>query len=241
MDIFVIEKNHVMLEKIIKYFKNDDVLNITAFTDSGKYGVDCISKLLPQVVLIDISNDNGILEYLENTGGIDPNIFGIVISNKRNDFSVLNAHRLGFDKVMMQPLELESLKNILMEYYKKNKNACLSQSYLEKTVRDILNKTGITSSLTGYKYLRHAIMLCYRNETMLNNITKMLYPSVAEHFSSSIRHTERCMSKAVETAWKNQGENDFYKRMGCNIKDETKKPTNKKFISVIVEYIKSNT
>lgn len=100
MDVFLIEKNLTMAGKILKHFENDNVIDISTFSTSEKFSIDSIPEILPHVVIIDISNDDSVVEYLEKTGGISSDIIGIIITNNKKNFSIVSAHRLGFDIVM---------------------------------------------------------------------------------------------------------------------------------------------
>lgn len=126
-----------------------------------------------------------------------------------------------------------------MEYYTKNSKLYLSRSRIEERIKSIFSNVGISNDLDGYKYLHRAILLCYKDENLLSSVTKNLYPNIAKYFSVSVKSVEKSISKAIGFAWKNQRESYFYKNMGCNEKDKSKKISNKKFISVAVEYIKS--
>ena len=50
---------------------------------------------------------------------------------------------------------------------------------LEKDVTDMIHEIGVPAHIKGYQYLREAIMMSVEDVEMLNSITKILYPSIA--------------------------------------------------------------
>ena len=58
---------------------------------------------------------------------------------------------------------------------------------LETRVTNMLHEIGIPAHIKGYHYLRDAIMMAVDDMDVLNAITKILYPTVAQNVRSDMR------------------------------------------------------
>lgn len=100
----------------------------------------------------------------------------------------------------------------------------------------MLKRIGFPPNLHGYDYSRYAIMLAVKNPELTKHVTKALYPEIANHFKVSSKNVERCIRKAIESAWL-RGDNEFnYDLFQYSISASKGKPTNAEFISVVSEY-----
>lgn len=103
------------------------------------------------------------------------------------------------------------------------------------TVTDVIHQIGIPAHIKGYHYLRQAIVLSINDHKMLENVTKLLYPTVAEDFSTTSTRVERAIRHAIETAW-NRGNIDVLTDMfGYTVNANKGKPTNSEFIALITD------
>ena len=94
---------------------------------------------------------------------------------------------------------------------------------------------GIPPKLTGFEYLKLAVALVVENPRMLDNVTKRLYPKIAEIMDTKVAAIERSMRHAIEVAYVNKGLlglNDIY---GCVIYKGDRKPTNSELIALLAE------
>ena len=99
---------------------------------------------------------------------------------------------------------------------------------------------GFQARQRGYRYLREAVWVAYRDSAALAAITKRLYPTVAKRFDTSDKQVERAIRNALETAWL-QGEPETLREFFGEIYGNgTIRPTNKAVIAQLVDYIKTN-
>ncbi len=109
---------------------------------------------------------------------------------------------------------------------------------LKIIVTDIIHQIGIPAHIKGYHYLRKAILLSVDDPEMLQSITKILYPTVAEAFNTSPSRVERAIRHAIESAW-NRGDVDVLNSIfNYNIRVYKGKPTNSEFIAVITDNLR---
>ena len=70
---------------------------------------------------------------------------------------------------------------------------------------------------------------------VINNITKVLYPRVAEKYSTSASKVERAIRHAIEVAW-NRGRIDVINSIfGARVYIGSEKPTNSEFIALVAD------
>ena len=121
-----------------------------------------------------------------------------------------------------------------------NKHSDAQSIPIGEDVCSYLKKLGIPSSLKGYKYLETAINMAISNPRSCEQITKVLYPSIAKQHYTSATKVERCIRHAVEIAF-SKGDIDLIEEIfGNTISSERGKATNSQFIITIAEYIKHN-
>ncbi len=113
-----------------------------------------------------------------------------------------------------------------------------SGSQIEIVVTDVLHQMGIPAHIKGYHYLREAIILSLADEEMLESITKLLYPTIAERFDTTASRVERAIRHAIETAW-DRGDIDVLNGMfGYTVSVGKGKPTNSEFIALITDNLR---
>lgn len=103
-------------------------------------------------------------------------------------------------------------------------------------LQETLKRMGFSSSLQGYKYSMLAIMLAIQHPEILQQVTTLLYPTIAKRFNVTSTSVERCIRNAIEIAWI-KGDTEFSNDLfQYSIDSERGKPTNSEFLSVITEY-----
>lgn len=115
-----------------------------------------------------------------------------------------------------------------------------SQSGLERTVTEIIQKMGVPPNVKGYRYLRSAVMLATEDMTVLDSITKRLYPTVAQTNQTTPTRVERAIRHAITTAWDRQnGDSKFIEdKLHCKISFDGDKPTNSELIALISDCLR---
>ena len=73
------------------------------------------------------------------------------------------------------------------------------------------------------------------NPSLINGVTKELYPSIAKKFSTSASKVERAVRHAIEVAW-NRGRIDAINAIfGARIYLGVEKPTNSEFMALVAD------
>ena len=69
---------------------------------------------------------------------------------------------------------------------------------LETAVTAIMNELGIPAHTKGYRYLRDAIVMSTENPDLIGQVTKVLYPSIANLHNTTPVRVERVIRHAIE-------------------------------------------
>ena len=108
------------------------------------------------------------------------------------------------------------------------------------TTKGVLHQLGIGKSYSGCDYIIYAIELIKQDESVLTGITKILYIDIAREFHTSDTCVERNIRKAIEVIWKKSETNKTLLLKIFGRKFKVDKPSNKEFLELLYEYIKSH-
>lgn len=151
------------------------------------------------------------------------------------------------NKILQMQLDLNAEITLLLS---KNRNLTALEAKQkikndkDKEVNDevkttnILREIGVPASVRGYYYIRYAISLIIADDTIINKITKRLYPEVAEQFNSTSTKVERAIRNAIDIAW-TRGNRDMIDGIfGYKTTLIKHKPTNSEFLAALADKIK---
>ncbi|MBR2376801.1 MAG: sporulation initiation factor Spo0A C-terminal domain-containing protein [Clostridia bacterium] len=71
--------------------------------------------------------------------------------------------------------------------------------------------------------------------TLINNITKKLYPQIGEKYDTSASKVERAIRHAIEVAWNRGRIESINAMLGIRAYIGNEKPTNGEFIALIAD------
>lgn len=107
-------------------------------------------------------------------------------------------------------------------------------------ISDTLLDVGINPGLLGWDYLKVGVEIVYNDRDYLRNMTKGLYPKIAQQVGSTPSRVERAIRHAIDSAFNNMAEDTRKKYFGNVVSMNSGKVTNTTFIAVIVEHIQNN-
>jgi Response regulator containing a CheY-like receiver domain and an HTH DNA-binding domain len=239
----IAEDNREFSQLLQDYFTMKPEIEVVA---TAYNGLDMI-KLLPQVtmdvLLLDMimpqMDGLGVLHWLkENPQNSRPKI--IIFSAFGQEEIARNAVSLGVDYYVLKPFDLEILTQRIREVVKgindtpvMRRKIVYRNQDLESEVTKIIESLNIPSHFKGYSYLRDAIILTSQEPSLINEVTKKLYPLIAEQYHTTMHRVERAMRFAIETAWNKGDVQILHNLFGYCVDDKKGKPTNASFIAKI--------
>ena len=111
---------------------------------------------------------------------------------------------------------------------------------LERYVTKIMLVLGVPVHLSGYRYIREAILISVADMEAVNRVTKYLYPKIAEIYKTTPSKIERAIRTAIEVSWTrgNRGVMDAIFGYSCD--SGRKRPTNSEYIAGIADRVRLN-
>lgn len=109
---------------------------------------------------------------------------------------------------------------------------------VDALISEYLSEVGIPPSLKGYRYIITAVKEVMRDETVLEGITKILYPNVAKIHCSTSQRVEKAIRHAIEVAWSRNDGSKLKEKFRYATASGRTRPTNSEFIAILSENIK---
>lgn len=94
---------------------------------------------------------------------------------------------------------------------------------------------GIPPHIKGFSYLREGIKLAVDDPSIINKVTKELYPQIAERFTTSASKVERAIRHAIEVAWNRGRAEAISSIFGARVYIGNERPTNSEFIALVAD------
>ena len=211
---------------------------------NGKVLLESIRNDMPEFLIVEAKMPEldaaSLLEAVRRGRGTLP--ITIVVSNIHSPELEKEVMDAGAAYFMVKPFAPEIMVNKIRSL-KGYKSLSVPQMHkeitnLEYVVTDMIHKIGIPAHIKGYHYLRTAIILSINDNEMINSITKMLYPTVAQKYATTSSRVERAIRHAIEIAW-DRGDVDVLNSLfGYTIHTSRGKPTNSEFIALIADKLR---
>ena len=141
-----------------------------------------------------------------------------------------------FGVMAQRMMQLSDLKREVIPVLIKKDNIP-NDTQLEIMITEIIHEIGIAANLKGYNYIRYAIMLAVKDESVIGMITKTLYPSVAKKHNTTSSRVERAIRHAISKAWDKGNSDTLNSYFGYTVHDK-ERPTNSEFIAMISDKIR---
>lgn len=255
--VVIVDDNTQFTDLMAEYFNQQEDIKVIGVSKDGLDAIEKIKNLNPDIVILDIVMPKldgiGVLERIANVDLIPKPQF-IVLSAIGHDTFVQRAISLGAEYYIVKPFALEVLlKRVRQIHKEKNLNFFSASKYvsnssiykketrneksLEIEVTNLMHEVGIPPHMKGYQYLRQAIILCVKDMTLLNSITKQLYPQIAEKVGTSAAKVERSIRNAIDKAWMRNNHDNIDALFGYTSNSNRAKPTNSEFIAKMTHKI----
>ena len=200
--------------------------------------IDSIRNDPPDVAVLDITAKNGdavtIMKKVRETS-VHPPAF-IITSALDNEFIERQVMENGAARFMLAPFDADDLCSAISTVLG-DKGSSLSDD-LEIVVTDMIHQLGVPAHIKGYHYLRTAILYSIEDKTLLESVTKLLYPTVAELYDTTSSRVERAIRHAIEIAWDRGNVDTLNSFFGYTVDTGKGKPTNSEFIALITDKLR---
>ncbi|MBQ8444114.1 MAG: sporulation transcription factor Spo0A [Clostridia bacterium] len=227
------------IEKLEKYFLGKDGYQIVGKGTSGEQVLADVKNVKPDFLVMEVllGGVDGfkVLESCKKDMGNDcPKV--IFVSNLSHAGFISKAMKEGADYFMVKPISPENLEERIIDLSADQSPAVIDgDKQLDEKISNIFISIGIPAHIKGYQFLREAVKLAVVQPDIIASITKRLYPTIAEKFSTSSSKVERGMRHAIEVAWNRGKIENINNLFGFKIYGANDKPTNGELIALIAD------
>lgn len=260
--VIIADDNPDFVNMLIGYLEKEEEIEVLGVARDGEEAYNLIIEKKPDIALLDVIMPRldglGVLEMLQ-TSALEKMPMCIMLSAVGQDKVTQKAIGLGAEYYVVKPFDINLLikrmkdfkfyqpekikgnyttreiKSQYIEIAPENKK---DESNLEALVTNVIHEVGVPAHIKGYQYLREAIMMVVNDIDVINQITKQLYPNIAEKYGTTPSRVERAIRHAIEVAW-GRGQTDTVENIfGYTVSASKGKPTNSEFIAMIADKLR---
>jgi len=262
ISVLVADDNNEFATTLAGYLEQEDDMEVIGIARDGDEAFNMIKTTMPDVAILDVIMPHldglGVLEKIE-ASDLSKKPLCIMLSAVGQDKITQKAIGLGAQYYIVKPFEIQVLIKRIKElkYYQpvQTKFTYMSreiktpyieiadeskknQENLEALVTNVIHEVGVPAHIKGYQYLREAIMMVVTDIDIINQITKQLYPEIAQKYKTTPSRVERAIRHAIEVAW-GRGQADTVENIfGYTVSAAKGKPTNSEFIAMIADKLR---
>lgn len=239
------------------YLDEQDGISVVAIAHNGIQAVNLIEQNESDIVILDLImpllDGLGVLEKVNSLNMVNKPLFIVLSALSQENITNL-AIGLGAAFYIVKPFDLVllvqrikqlksydmpsiSVPHLPIKIENGNEPSLLFPNITAK-VSNVLSWLGIPSHLKGYQYLLESISLVVDDFTLINSVTKRLYPLVAETFLTSPINIERAMRNTINVTLSKGVNENMTKLLGYETQQGSYKVTNSEFIAKVANRIR---
>jgi len=243
--ILIVDDNEEFAKELSDFFGSNEDYEVVGIAQNGAIAIEKFNALKPNVMLLDL-----VMPQMDGFSVLERVQKGackiVVVSALSQDAFIHKAMNLGADYFMNKPISLPNLLERVKELLNPeiirpvktqniNPQRLVRNSSLDEKITNIFITVGIPAHIKGYHFLREAIKMAIDNPEIINNITKRLYPEVADKFDTTASKVERAIRHAIEVAWNRGKIENINTLFGVRVYGTNEKPTNGEFIALVAD------
>lgn len=242
--VVVLESNEELRRELKEALESAGGFRVEYEGDDGERGLEEIRRIRPDVAIVGMflkgRDGSGVIRAMKKEEGNGK----ILATGMGKDALIEKAMGEGADYYLVKPFSMEGALEQIEELTKEQETKGRVTEYasakrkpqtVDEKISDIFMAIGIPPHIKGYGYLREGIKTTVAKPYIINNVTKGLYPSIAEKFGTTPSKVERAIRHAIEVAW-NRGRVEAINAIfGTRIYLGTEKPTNSEFIALVAD------
>lgn len=241
--IIIIDKDIQYTKDISRHLSVCEELSIIGTAETGDIGLEIVKTHFPDIVIMGLLLDN--IDGLSLIGQLTKLSFSpsiIVCSSLSNETFIKQAISQGATCYFTKPICLEELQQKVLsvaagesaqEYVVKR----FTSKEIEEKLSNIFMTAGIPVHVKGFRFLKEAVKQSVEHPSMINNITKILYPAIAKKYESTPSKVERAIRHAIGVAWSKGKIENINKIFGVQLYGREDKPTNGELIALVADKI----
>ena len=211
--------------------------SVVGSSGNGTEVWELVKRRAPQLVVMDmvLPGLSG-LELLDQFSAMPRRPKAIMVSAFCQKQAVSRSLELGASAFISKPCETRTVLSQMRRVIRQSDPGGTESAAIESHIASILHDLGIPSSVKGYVYLREAIAMIRKNMSMINAVTKRVYPEIAARHGATPSSVERAICHAIEVAWDRGNSSTQQELFGCTVSGARGKPTNREFIALVADW-----
>jgi len=238
--VFLLQDSKNSVDELKEKFTEDKEFEVIGSSTDGISAIASIMDTKPDFLITELvlSGYDGlcVIEKIRNAG-LKSTI--IVLSALCREEIISKSMEVGADYFMAKPYDFNALKGRLNNEYKyvakEYGSQMLHNVTLEEKISKIFINVGIPPHIKGYSFLREGVKMAVENPTIINNITKKLYPMIGEKYETTASKVERAIRHAIEVAWNRGRIESINNILGVRAYVGQEKPTNGELIALVAD------
>lgn len=222
------EHDPLMRNRINAFFRNETNFSVSVFSDD-----EFLDRDFPfDIAVLDLSVDKFRAVYDDLRDDETKIIF--VYDNIPEHERIISSYK--HSGALARPYSLNDVSAVVYSLLPSPEKYRISSSRsVDEKLSNIFIRAGIPPHIKGYQYLRTAVKLAINQPDIVNSITKKLYPTVAEYYSTTPSKVERAIRHAIDVAWSRGKIENINAIFGIKIYSRGDKPTNGELIALIAD------
>lgn len=242
--VLLADDNRSFVDMLAMRINDEPDFLVVCTAPDGEAALQGIEEYEPDIVVLDI---------------IMPRLDGIAVQEKLQelpvrpkvifftamgmDYITRQALALGADAYFLKPFNLDvfikRMRSLMGETREQQaqREKMLLDGDMDRRVTEMLHTMAVAPHLTGYKYLKQAILMVINDQGMLEQVTYRIYPEVAALFQTTPARVERSIRNAIENAWDRCRVETIERIFGYSLDENKGKPSNSEFIAMISDKI----
>jgi len=242
--VMMADDNGNLRKMVREYFSEKQEVEWVGDAADGREAINMVRLLEPDALILDVvmPRMDG-FSVLTAMAKMELKTRVIMLTSLHTEDAIEHAISLGASFYMLKPFEMETLYQRVMEHAAKRTEVVeypqgeAQPLSVEEKVANLFLALGIPPQIKGYQYLREAVKMVLNDHSVINRITKELYPGVAKQYDTSASKVERAMRHAIEVAWNRGRIGSANKLLGYEVFSQRDKPTNGEFIAMVADKI----
>jgi two-component system, response regulator, stage 0 sporulation protein A len=256
--IVIADNNRELCTNLSDLIDIQEDMELIGVAFDGIEALQVVEKTRPEVLILDITmpylDGIGVLERLSD---FEQRPIVIVLTAFEQETMIKRLTSLGASYYMVKPFDAPTLLERIRQFSlgqpvsywtptkaSEEKHAYFNQNHREKSVNELelevsrlFHEMGIPAHFRGYAYLRDAIIIAAREVEVLGNITKNLYPRIAEKYRSTASGVESAIRHTIEIGWE-RGNSEFIGEFFGFDNQKGRFPTTASFIAKIADKLR---
>jgi two-component system, response regulator, stage 0 sporulation protein A len=255
--IVIADNNRELCNTLADLIEFQEDMELVGVAYDGLEALKVIESIKPEVLILDIT-----MPYLDGIGVLErmadfpERPIVIMLTAFEQEAMIQRLTTLGATYYMVKPFDANTLFERIRQFtanhpvqgrvtraqedrnnYTLHGRREKSTNELELEVSKLFHEMGIPAHFRGYAYLRDAIIIATKEVEVLGNITKNLYPRIAEKYQSTASGVESAIRHTIEIGWE-RGNTDFMEEFFGFENQKNRFPTSASFIAKIADKLR---